>query len=401
MAFLRRFLAPVIALLAAAAFAAAQDKPNQAEAQQALASVPEILKQVSKLTNLPIKAPVQGEVVSREQIRGYITERMKESTTHEDMHAQEAALIKFGLLPAGFKLESFVLDLLSEQATAFYDPKSKKIYLSDWAPLNLQQPAIAHELTHALQDQHTSLTAFMEDKKMSQDEQAARQSVVEGEGVLAMMDYMMAPSGLKAADLPNLGSMVEDAAKSEDAKFPVFSAAPPYLKEGLLFPYMYGLTYAQAKQKAVGADKVYGELLDHPPHSTHEIMHPDAPAVAPPSIEAPEIPAAQRAGYKKLDSNVLGEFDVFTLLKITLSEDVAHAVAPLWRAFRYDVYENASGKVLLAHRSQWKDANSAAAFAEAYRRVIAKKAFAGEETRIETHGETVDVIEGLPPAPRK
>ncbi len=389
-------LAVCLLSLALAVPAPAQEKPEQhaSEAAQALAAVDEILQQVSQISGLPIKQKVQGVVVSREQIRDYIAQRMKETTTPQQMHAQEAALIKFGLLPPGFKLEKFVVDLLAEQATAFYDPKQKKIFLSDWAPLDLQKPAIAHELTHALQDQHTSLDAFMENPSMSQDEEAARQAVVEGEGVLAMMDYMLAPSGTKASDVPNLAQIVEGATQMETAKFPVFGAAPAYLKEGLLFPYTFGLVYTQAKAKTLGKD-VYGALLDHPPHSTHEIMHPDAPSTRVAELQAPEIPAALRAGYKKLDSNVLGELDILILLKQTLSEAVAKAVAPSWRAFRYDVYENAAGQVLLAHRSQWKDTNSAEAFADAYRRVIVRKAFPGEDTRVEVHGDTVDVLEGI------
>jgi hypothetical protein len=217
---------------------------------------------------------------------------------------------------------------------------------------------------------------------------------VEGEGVLAMMDYMLAPMGTRAVDMPNLSQLMESATKSGLAEFPIFSAAPPYLKEGLLFPYTFGMIYAQAKSKTYGTD-VYAALLDHPPHSSHEIMHPDAPSAPVVELQAPEIPAAARAGYKKLDSNVLGEFDVSVLLKITLNEEVSKAVAPSCRGLRYDVYENAAGQVLLAHRSQWKDANSAQAFGEAYRKVIAKKAFAGEDSRVEVHGEMVDVLEGL------
>jgi hypothetical protein len=397
----RRFPGLAACLLSLALMVAAQEKPapqkqqqHASEAAQALAAVDEILAQVSKITNLPIKQKVQGEVVSREQIRDYIAQRMKESVTHEQMHAQEVAFIKFGLLPPGFQLEKFELDLLAEQATAFYDPKLKKIFLSDWAPLDLQKPAIAHELTHALQDQHTSLDAFMENKSLSQDESSARSAVVEGEGVLAMMDYMLAPTGTKAADVPNLAQIVENATKMETGTFPVFSAAPPYLKEGLLFPYTWGLVYAQAKGKTLGAD-LYGALLDHPPHSTHEVMHPDAPSVAVPVLETPEVSALARAGYKKLDSNVLGELDIFILLKEMLGDTVAKAVSPSWRGFRYEVYENADGKVLLAHRSQWKDASSATAFAEAYRKVIAKKAFPGEDSHVEVHGDTVDVVEGI------
>jgi hypothetical protein len=392
----RPFPALAACLLTLALAAPAQEKQDlhASEAAQALAAVDEILQQVSHITGLPVKHKVQGEVVSREQIRDYIARRMKDTTSSEQLRAQEVACIKFGLLPEGFKLEKLLIELLTEQAAAFYDPKTKKIYLSDWISLDVQKPAIAHELTHALQDQHTDLDNYMDNKTMNQDEQAARQAVVEGEGVLAMMDYMLAPMGTKAADMPNLAQMVESASQAETAKFPVFGSAPAYLKDGLMFPYTSGLAYSQAKSKIYGAN-VYAALLDHPPHSTHEIMHPDAPAVPAVELQAPEIPAAARTGYKKLDSNVLGEFDIFVLLKQELNEEVAKAVAPLWRGFRYEVYENAAGQVLLAHRSQWKDANSAQAFAEAYRRVIAKKAFPGEDNRVDVHGETVDVIEGL------
>jgi len=390
----RRFLAPALCVTALLVQAQEKQDRHASEAAQALAAVDEILQQVSHLTGLPVKRKVQGEVVSREQIRSYIAQQLKETTSSEQLHAQEVACIKFGLLPAGFKLEKFLLDLLAEQATAFYDPKTKKIYLSDWTPLDAEKPAIAHELTHALQDQHTDLQKYMDNKTMSQDEEAARQAVVEGEGVLAMMDYTLAPMGRRAVDLPNLAEMMESVTKSGLVEFPIFSAAPAYLKEGLLFPYTSGMVYAQAKSKTYGAE-VYAALLDHPPHSTHEIMHPDAPAVPVVELQAPEIPAAARTGYKKLDSNVLGEFDISVLLKETLTAEAAKTIAPAWRGFHYDVYENAAGQVLLAHRSQWKDAASAQAFGEAYRRVIAKKAFPGEDNRVEVHGETVDVIEGL------
>jgi len=381
----RRYL---VFLLLAAAAARGQEKK-----EDPLAAVDEIFQQVSKISGIPIRHKVQSEVVSRERIREYIVQQMKETTTSAEIHAQEAAYIKFGLLPAGFQLEKFVIDLLAEQATAFYDPKRKKFFLSDWAPLDLQKPAIAHELCHALQDQSIDLNEYLETKEISQDEQMARKSVVEGEAVLAMMEYMMAPMGGHVADFPDLSKQVNEATRAETAKFPVFAAAPPYLREGLLFPYTAGLSYTQAKSKGIGK-AVYEMLLKSPPHSTHEVMHPEAPSVAALKLEAPAPPVAALEGFKKLDSNVLGELDFFILIREQAGEELARAVAPAWRGSRYDVYENAAGRVILAHRTKLKDAESARAFADAYRKVIAKKG--GEaESRVEVHEDLVDVIEGV------
>jgi hypothetical protein len=376
---------------ASAAVAQATTPAPAAPPTDPLAAVDEILQQVSDITGLPIKHKVKSEVVSRDQIRAYISQRMKETTTPAEMHAQQVALIKFGLLPKGFELEKFVLELLTEQATAFYDPKQKKFFLSDWAPLDLQKPAIAHELTHALQDQCIDLEPFMEIKGR-EDEMNARTAVVEGEAVLAMMDYMLAPMGQKAADMPNLTDMVSSATSAESAQFPIFAKAPMYLKESLLFPYTAGLTFTQTRGKGKGK-AIYAELLKNPPKSTHEILHPADPPLTPAELQAPEVSKTSLVGFVKLDSNVFGELDVYLLLKQMLSATDARAVSPGWRGMRFEVYENSDGRVILAHRSKWKDAESAKAFAEAYKRVIEKKGADPKQAQLKVSGDLVDVIE--------
>lgn len=381
-----------------AAPAIAQD--TRTSAQQALDAVDEIFPKVSKITGLKIKEPVKSSVVTREQIRGYIQERMKQTSTPERMHAQQVALQKFGLLPKGFQLEQFVVDLLAEQATAYYDPRRKQFYLSDWAPLDLQKPAIAHELTHALQDQYINLDQFLEKEGMSQDEQMARVAVVEGEGVLSMMDYMLGARGEKAADYPNLGEYVAQATMAETSKFPVFAAAPAYLRESLLFPYTVGLTFvrAMAEKNSKDSNEIYAQLLSRPPRSTHEILHPGTPALPASEFGTPAVSKEALTGYRKLESNVLGELDLVVLFKQLLGPDEGKNVTPGWRGLKYDVFENDKGDVILAHRSVWKDAASARAFYETYKRVVNKKG--GEsETRSEIHDNVVDFVEGVKQRP--
>ncbi len=377
----------------------AQD--NRSAAEQALAAVDEIILQVAKITGLKIKEPVKSAVVSREQIRGYIQERMKQTTTPERLHAQQVALQKFGLLPSGFQLETFVVDLLAEQATAYYDPRRKMFFLSDWAPLELQKPAIAHELTHALQDQYIDLDQFLQKDGMNQDEQMARVAVVEGQGVLAMMEYMLGGRGEKTADYPNLSEYVAQATMAETSKFPVFAAAPAYLRESLLFPYTVGLSYVKAMSGKVGKEghDLYAALLSRPPRSTYEVLHPGAAPLPQSESGTPTVPADSLTGFRKLDTNVLGEMDLMVLFKQMLSPEEARAVTPGWRGLKYDVFENDKGEVILAHRSVWKDATAARAFSDAYRRIVAKKG--GEaQTRSVIRDNIVDFVEGIRPAAR-
>ena len=73
------------------------------------------------------------------------------------MQRSEIVLKKFGLLDRDFDLKPFLLALLKEQIAAYYDPKEKIINLLDWVSVDEQKSVLAHELTHALQDQHVNL----------------------------------------------------------------------------------------------------------------------------------------------------------------------------------------------------------------------------------------------------
>ena len=374
----------------------AATEQNRATAAAALQEVDELLKRASEITGLPVRRPVRSALASRESIRRYIQQRLKEAAGAEKLRAQEIALKKFGFLPPEYDLQSATEQLLTEQAAAYYDPKRQQIYIADWTPVELQRPAIVHELTHALQDQQVGLDQFLEDKKLNQDQQMAREAVVEGAAVLAMMDYLLAATGLRADTLPNLDEMIAAATTAEIQKFPVYASAPLYLRESLLFPYTVGMQYVRALVQARGKT-AYAESLRSPPQSTAEVLHPEARGRAVPAdLQAPE-PSPLPAGYSRLITDVLGELDVRILLQQYSGEETARQVAAGWRGLRFAVYENKDRtSAFLVHRSRWADAAAAEAFAAAYRNLLEGK---GEKNaRIEVQRDTVSVYEGVPKA---
>ena len=76
------------------------------------------------------------------------------------MERGEIVLKKFGLLDHDFQLGPFLVSLLKEQIAGYYDNKSKTVNLLDWIEPDQQKSVLAHELTHALQDQHVDLEKF-------------------------------------------------------------------------------------------------------------------------------------------------------------------------------------------------------------------------------------------------
>lgn len=132
--------------------------PRQAE--ELFHSVDEILAFDSKQTGLPVKKEVKRKLTSREEVVSYLTKNKDDKDTQR-LRRSELVLKKFGLLPRDFDLEKLLVALLREQVAGYYDPKTKTVHLLDWVPVEEQEPVMAHELTHALQDQAVGLDKWM------------------------------------------------------------------------------------------------------------------------------------------------------------------------------------------------------------------------------------------------
>src|SRR5580658_6322162 len=125
-----------------------------ANAAEFLLTVDEVLADMSNLLGLPQTEPLKRTLRSREEIRAYILREMDEDKDAAKRATDEKILKRLGLIPRDFPLDSYMVDLLSEQIAGLYDPKGKEFYIADWIPAADQREVMAHELTHALQDQH-------------------------------------------------------------------------------------------------------------------------------------------------------------------------------------------------------------------------------------------------------
>ena len=87
----------------------------------------------------------------------YLKKKFDDDESAKRMERSEIVLKKFGLLDHDFHLRPFLLRLLTEQVAGFYDDKTKTVNMLDWIEPEEQKPVLAHELTHALQDQKVDL----------------------------------------------------------------------------------------------------------------------------------------------------------------------------------------------------------------------------------------------------
>ena len=257
------------------------------QAKQLFALVDELIKFSSQETGLPIKSTVKRQITTRAAVESYLKEKFDEDEGAKRMQRDEIVLKKFGLLDRDFALKPFLLALLKEQIEAYYDSKTKTVNMLDWVDIDEQKPVLAHELTHALQDQHADLEKWNDQTPddvspnssgdtdhLAKDEMdTARDAVAEGQATAVMMDYILKPMGKSLVKDPEVMDLVkQQMTASEDS--PVLARAPLLLSESLLFPYREGLSFEQDVWMDQGQAAAFAGALDRPPTSTWEIINP-------------------------------------------------------------------------------------------------------------------------------
>jgi hypothetical protein len=336
------------------------------------AAADEVLHQMSELTGLKLLTPLKKSLRSREQIRAYVINEMKEDKDEAERYAGERSAEAFGLLPKGFDLDNFMIDLLTEQIAGLYDPKTHEFYVADWIPAADQKMVMAHELTHALQDQHFKIDNWVKAARPNDDAELARESVLEGSAMAAMVDYLLQGTGRSLQDLPDIDpSMLVGDMEST----PMLKKAPPFLRDALIFPYLDGLNFSAAVVRPKGWDALSG-IFAKPPISTQQIMHPATyfSFRVPPKADLPSLDKDLGADWVRLEDNLMGEFGWKEVLKQFIGEDRATPLAAAWSSDRYILFEQKkTKKLVLIARLDLSDNRTTSRFFSAYSEALAKK----------------------------
>ncbi len=392
---------PVAASGSQGASAAASTTKNAA----IVAATQAVLKETSALRELGILRPVKSGAQSRAEIERMIIRNLKEQTTPAEMHATEAVLKKLGLVPQDFQYQPFVINLLTEQVAGYYDPKTQQFFLADWIELEGQKPVMAHELTHALQDQHFNLRRFEKWPKGDSDAQLAAHALIEGDATLAMTVYMARNPLVALAFMKSFGAA---GTPSEQ-----FKQAPRAIRDTLIFPYEKGAEWATQLYKR-GGWKLISQAFNKLPLSSEQILHPEKYFAyeMPVKVTLPELGSVLGAGWKRIDYDVNGEWGLYLILDEFLqTPSETKRAAAGWGGDRYTLYEGPEvGDILFAQMTVWDTENDAREFFEAYeKRIGFRYRFADmaeppvgqaddkadEHTRLRPDGEGVVSASGL------
>jgi hypothetical protein len=388
--------------------------PWIAVAQTPFAGIDDAVTELSEITGWKPLKKVQCDTMDRVGLKRYLESKVKDEIKPEEIRAEEVALKKLGLVPQEFDLARTMVDLLTEQAAAFYDFKKKKLFVLQGGDPAGQSMVVMHELAHALADQRFDLGKFIK-KGKSDDSSLARMAVMEGQATWLMMESSTRKAGQSLKDMPPaLLDMANRASDGGASQFPVLAAAPLYIRASLLFPYSEGLRFNPIVLQKEGQDG-FARVFREPPVSSQQIMHPDIylSNTLPLDVALPKLP--DERAWKMLTSGSLGEFDHSVLLEQYLSKEDASSIAPHWRGAAAAVVEHKRDKrPVLLYASEWDTAENARKMFDAYRRVLKGKwkqmrivtdttgSFTGSgddgDFRVWITGTRISSVEGLPPA---
>ena len=368
-----------------------ETKITPEQAQQLFRDVDTILDFASTGTSLPKKHDVKRRLASREEVVSYLKKNMAEDKDVQRLRRTELVLKKFGLLPKDVDLQTFLVSLLEEQVAGYYDAKTKTVNLLDWVAPDLQRPVLAHELTHALQDQSFGLDKWLkkgsEDLDTKRDLKAAditkdenseaRQAVTEGQAMVVLIDYMLAPMHRTVANSPEVVQMMNDSMANGSADSKIYQNAPVFMKEALTFPYRYGVEFEAEVLRQQGKEKAFKATFENPPQTSREIMEPQTyitgEHLAP--LPLPDFKHIFK-NYDRFDIGAIGEFDVGVLAEQYAGLETSKRIYPNWRGgYYYSVHPkgNPGAPLQLVFVSKWATPKAADQFAAIYARGIQQR----------------------------
>jgi hypothetical protein len=376
----------------------AEVKMSDVDTKELFKSVDKVFEFASEDTGFARRSPVKKSFVGQADIEKFTKDRLARADLSQRFARAELTMKKFGLLPRDFNLREFLVKANGQSIAGLYDDETKTIWLLNTISMEKQGPILAHELTHALQDQNYDLQHWAKagekasGSKPGSDDQAdlngesttARHAVVEGQAMVVYIDFMLSLFGRNLKDSPGVVASMEDAAVSATIDTELMHKAPMVLREAGSFPYREGLFFEADLLQKRGKHAAFEGVFAQPPRNTHEVFDSNAyleHAKLPP-VSIPDVRPVLNGNYEVFDFGSFGELDVRALLKQFGDKHGAADFAPAWQGGSYVAFRKAqltkdgevkTGDVALLYVSRWKTAAAAEHFARFYATSVAKR----------------------------
>lgn len=361
------------------------------------AQIDAVVGQVPPVRELEPTKDVPYELISRDDFRAEMISTVDEDTTPAWRAAESRMLQRLGLLPVGTDLDALLVELYSAEVAAYYRPETGTFYI-----IQRDQPfgpsdkvIVAHEYTHALQDQHFDLEGNRIKDPSEGDEALAQLAVIEGDATLTSQQWMVA--NMSEAEQGQLAmEVLQQLGQDQLANMPLI------LRRQLEFPYTEGYLFTRDIWSLGGYDAV-NQAIQTPPASTEQVLHTDKyyNHEEPVAVSLTDLTSYLGSGFTNVYQQTMGELNIQVLATggekppidvPGLPAQWPHAeVAAGWGGDRLNMYESADGSQwLIDWQTSWDTPPDAVEFAN--RIVDLEPTFQGATTVFGTDAQSVEVV---------
>ena len=321
-------------------------KPDAAAKQEKL--VAKTLVRVTELRGIAATKEVPGKVLARDQLIARVKQHVSVEIPPEAIEREGTTLKLLGFVPNDFDYGKEMFALLESQLAGYYEPEDGTMYMAaDLDGMNAEA-TLAHELVHALQDQHWDLKKRSKYAPGQSDRSGTLAALAEGDATSAMADYIvsrMDPSKT-ALDVPEevfteqvLGSM-----NSGDS-----AHAPHIMRTSLVAPYVDGLLFVNALRRRGGWAAV-NQAWDEMPKTTEQILHMSKWLAKEPALTVARPTAATLgADWSAVDEDTYGEQQMRLMFEEWMGRDEAKTTASGWGGDRGAIWTSGGKTALVVH----------------------------------------------------
>ncbi len=230
----------------------------------------EVMGQIEALRGLSFQRGVAARYADRATFLRYV-DAMEAAMASPERRAAEPWIARLlGWVPADFDLRAAQREVLAAQVAGFYDPVRKTFFVMEGMHPDMVRLLMAHELAHALDDQHFDLLAKDRTLGDQTDALLAHHAVLEGCAQTVMTAWMGKHGGtLDPQALLEWQSQLD---------FEVLAKMPRYLWQPLFGLYAKGQAFLGALEPEstnglAGAETLQKAFRDLP-RSTEQVLHP-------------------------------------------------------------------------------------------------------------------------------
>jgi hypothetical protein len=273
---------------------------------------------VEKVRGLTFEHPVAVDAITQTEMAARLRASSRESLPTSFLRRRSTAWQTIGVIPQDTDLRTALLQFETGQVAGYYDPNTGQLVYVGMTQLNVTDEfALAHELTHAIDDQHFNLKRLNKlNASCRDDDQQAALGAIEGSAQYFATQVLLRFPGALAPGGESSGGSLE--------------GVPPFVTTLELWPYIAGQAFISARE-ADGGLRSVNAAIRQLPASTEQVMHPELyPSDRPQPVDIPDLGPSLGAGWRDLDVQQVGEEWLKAMLALRLDNDVAASAAAGW-----------------------------------------------------------------------